>query len=98
MNPLVAQQLKQISSHVEELRDTLAKAYEQLDSVTETRDELQKRLWGYAREIALLKGNLEGVADMREENARLHQTIDELTERLRVVQHHVRGLGAHLRP
>ena len=98
MNPLVTQQLKQISNRVDDLRETLAKAYEQLDSVTEARDVLQKRIWGHAREIALYKGNFEGVSEMREENARLHKTIDELTGRLRDVQRHVRGLEAHFRP
>ena len=98
MNPLVAQQLKKISGRVDELRDTLSKAYEQLDAVTETRDDLQRRNWTQSRELALLKGNLDGVAEMREENARLHHIVDDLSGRLRTVLHHVRSLGSHFRP
>lgn len=98
MNRLVSQQIKQLAKNIEKLRDALSSTGEQLDSVTKARDELQRKTWTQARELALLRGGLDDVGRMRDENETLRTAVAEVKMRLRSVQGQVRGLETHLRP
>ena len=83
MNPLIAQRIKQIIKGIEDLKAELAETQEQVKNLTESRNELQKKNWAEAKEIAVFKERIEEVTELKEQNARLLAKVSEFEERLR---------------
>jgi len=83
MNPLIAQRVKQIIKGIEDLKAELAETQEQVKNLTESRNELQKKNWAEAKEIAVFKERIEEVTELKEQNARLLAKVSEFEERLR---------------
>ena len=83
MNPLIAQRIKQIIKGIEDLKAELVETQEQVKNLTESRNELQKKNWAEAKEIAVFKERIEEVTELKEQNARLLAKTSEFEERLR---------------
>ena len=83
MNPLIAQRIKQIIKGIEDLKAELVETQEQVKNLTESRNELQKKNWAEAKEIAVFKERIEEVTELKEQNARLLAKVSEFEERLR---------------
>jgi peptidoglycan hydrolase CwlO-like protein len=83
MNPLIAQRIKQITKGIEDLRSELLETQEQVKSLTDSRNELQKKNWALAKEIAVFKERIEDLTELKEQNARLLAKVSEFEERLR---------------
>ena len=83
MNPLIAQRIKQIVKGIEDLKTELVETQEQVKNLTESRNELQKKNWALAKEIAVFKERIEEVTELKEQNARLLAKTSEFEERLR---------------
>jgi peptidoglycan hydrolase CwlO-like protein len=83
MNPLIAQRVKQIVKGIEDLKAELLETQEQVKNLTESRNELQKKNWAEAKEIAVFKERIEEVTELKEQNARLLAKVSEFEERLR---------------
>ena len=98
MNPLVSQKIKQITKAVEDLKGELIEAQEQLENLTEIRNELQKKNWGQAKEIAVFKERLDELTDLRHENKRLIERIQEFEQRLQRILEYAEALEAEFRP
>jgi methyl-accepting chemotaxis protein len=98
MNPLVSQKIKQITKAVEDLKGELIEAQEQLENLTEIRNELQKKNWAQAKEIAVFKERLDELTDLRHENKRLIERIQEFEQRLQRILEYAEALEAEFRP
>ena len=98
MNPLVSQKIKQITKAVEDLKGELIEAQEQLENLTEIRNELQKKNWAQAKEIAVFKERLDELTDLRHENKRLIDRIQEFEQRLQRILEYAEALEAEFRP
>ena len=98
MNPLVAQRARQIAKGIEDLKAELALAQDQLESMTEVRDETQKKSWSQAKEMAVLKERVDELLALREDNERLVKQMETLEERLRRVLGVVETLESEFRP
>jgi Mg2+ and Co2+ transporter CorA len=98
MNPLVVQKIKQITKAIEDLKAELMEAQEQLENLTEVRNELQKKNWTQAKEIAVFKERLEELTDLRHENKRLIEHIQEFEQRLQRILEYAEALEAEFRP
>jgi peptidoglycan hydrolase CwlO-like protein len=83
MNPLIAQRIKQIIKGIEDLKAELVETQEQVKNLTESRNELQKKNWAEAKEIAVFRERIEEVTELKEQNARLLAKVSECEERLR---------------
>jgi peptidoglycan hydrolase CwlO-like protein len=83
MNPLIAQRIKQIIKGIEDLKAELVETQEQVKNLTESRNELQKKNWAEAKEIAVFRERIEEVTELKEQNARLLAKVSEFEERLR---------------
>jgi len=98
MNPLVAQRVRQIAKGIEDLKAELVLTREQLESMTEVRDEMQKKSWSQAKEMAVLKERVDELLALREDNERLAKQMEKLEERLRRVLGVVDTLEGEFRP
>jgi succinate dehydrogenase/fumarate reductase flavoprotein subunit len=96
MNPLVAQQIKQIAKGIEDLRRELAEAREEIERLTRARDDLQRRSWAQARETALYKAQLEDLAELKRENKRLTDLCQDFQQRLHRILDYAEALTDHL--
>jgi chromosome segregation ATPase len=85
MNPLVAQRIKQITKGIEELKAELLEAQRQIADLSEARNELQRKCWAQAKEIAVFKERVEELAPLKEQNALLLKQITDFEERLKRV-------------
>jgi len=83
MNPLIAQRIKQIIKGIDDLKVELVETQEQVKNLTESRNELQKKNWAEAKEIAVFRERIEEVTELKEQNARLLAKVSEFEERLR---------------
>ena len=97
MHPLIKQQIKQVAKGLDDLKAELARTREQLEAVTAAKDELQKKSWAQAKELALHKQELEELAGLRRENKRLAELRGEFEERLRRILDYSEALGAEFR-
>ena len=98
MNAMVATQLKQIAGLIEQLREELERANKQADTLTEARDDLQKKSWAQAKELSVFKEGIEDLADLRRENEELNEQSSEFEQRLRRILTYVRSLAVEYHP
>jgi hypothetical protein len=97
MNPMAAQLLKEIATNIDDIRIELARAREQVETVTKAKDDLQRRTWGQSREVHVLQERLEEFAEMKAENERFQKTRGEIEERLRRILKSTQALSAEFR-
>jgi chromosome segregation ATPase len=98
MNPLIGQRVKQITKGIEGLKAELTEAQQQLEDLAEARNELQKKCWAQAKEIAMFKERLEELGPLKEQNAQVLERLAELEERLRRVLSQTEALEAEFHP
>ena len=55
MNPMVARQIKELESQIEELRRQLTHAREQFEAMSASREDIQKKTWSQSREVHVLR-------------------------------------------
>lgn len=82
MNPLIIQRVKQITKGIEDLKAELVESQRQLEELGKARDELQKRFWAQAKEIAVFKERVEELSVLREQNAHLLEKMAGFEKRL----------------
>ena len=93
MNPLVAEQLKQIRQGVQDLCAILAQADEEVVRQTQARDRLQQLQWSQSKQIAVLKEGQEELPFLRKQNDELTKQCDEIRARLKRILQYTRALG-----
>jgi len=88
MNPLIVQRVKQITKGIEDLKAELVESQRQLEELGKARDDLQKKFWAQAKEIAVFKERVEELGTLREQNAALLEKIAGFEQRLgRILKH-----------
>jgi uncharacterized phage infection (PIP) family protein YhgE len=97
MNPLIAQRIKQIVKGIEDLKDELLETQEQLKTLAESRNELQRKNWAQAKEIAVFKERIEDLTALKTQNDRLVAKTAEFEERLRRILAHAETLESEFR-
>jgi regulator of replication initiation timing len=97
MNPLVAQQIKELGSQVDELRRELMHAREQLEAMSASREEMQRKSWSLSREVHVLRERLDQVGELQNENARYKSMVKDFEQRLRDVLKFTQALATQLR-
>ena len=97
MNPIVEQQLRQITALVEELRLTLVETKGLLKEKQQAYSELTQKYWGRGKEIAIISRNEEEFRALSEENERLHAQNRELQERLERILAYTKALSEEFR-
>ena len=97
MNPLITQRVKQVVKGIEDLKAELAESQRQLDELGKARDELQKKLWAQAKEIAVFRERVEELATLRAQNALLLDKMAGLEQRLARILKHADALEAEFR-
>ena len=97
MNPLIIQRVKQITKGIEGLKAELAEAQEQIEELEAARNDLQKKCWAQAKEIAVFKERTEELGPLRERNAALLEKIAGIEERLHRILRHAEALEAEFR-
>lgn len=98
MNAMIGSQIKQIEGYVGQLREAIEAANKQIDALSEARDELQKKSWAQAKEIAAYKEGLEEIAHLREENEALNKLAGDFEPRLRRILAQIRSLAVEYHP
>jgi len=98
MNPMISTQLKQITGYIEELRDELDRANTQSKTLSKARDELQKKSWAQAKELAVFKEGMDDLAELRKENEELNALNDNFEQRLRRILADLRSLAFEYHP
>jgi len=98
MNPLVAQQLKEITSLLERLKEQAVLTQSQLQSVSKARDDLQTKVWRHSREIHVLNERLEEFAELKRESEHFHKLRSEFETRLQDILRYTRALTAQIPP
>ncbi len=94
MNPHISQKVRQIAEGIEDLKMELLRAQEQMEKLAEARNELQKKFWAQAKELAVYKERLDEVEQMRAENERLVALTKEFGERLHRILEYTERLEA----
>ncbi|MCX5759563.1 MAG: hypothetical protein NTU83_13885 [Candidatus Hydrogenedentes bacterium] len=97
MNPLLAQQVKQIIRDIEDLKGDLRETREQLEHVTAGRDDLQTRFWTQAKELALFKERMDEFATLKSDNERYKSMQEEIAQRLARILEYTEALTAEIR-
>lgn len=98
MNPLVAQQLKEIARTVEELGESVRVLCGQLQTVSTAREDLQKKVWSQSREVHLLRQQLEEFPELKSQCEQFRSLKSDLEQRLQSVLSYARALGAEYHP
>lgn len=97
MNPLAAQQVKDILANVEALRRELANARQQLDAAAESREEVQRQAWSQSRELHVFRDQMKKVAELSAENEQYRLMTREFEQRLRDILRCTQALTVQLR-
>lgn len=97
MNPLLAQQVKQIIRDIKDLKADLREAQQQLERVTTARDELQQRFWTQAKELALFKERMEEFTALKADNERYKKMQEEIEQRLNRILEYTESLAGEIR-
>jgi hypothetical protein len=98
MNPLVAQQMKEITSAIDDLRIAMEHAESQNEFLGKSREELQRKFWSQSKELRVLQEQIDGVADLKRDSEQLHALKVAFQARLREILKCTRALGAEFGP
>ncbi len=97
MNPLLAQQVKQIIRDIKDLKSDLREANEQLERITVARDDLQTRFWSQSKELAIFKERMDEFATLKSDNERYKVIQEEIEQRLARILEYTEALTAEIR-
>ncbi|HNR35828.1 MAG TPA: hypothetical protein PKO36_11655 [Candidatus Hydrogenedentes bacterium] len=97
MNPLLAQQIKQILRDIKDLKTDLHETQRQLKKITAARDEMQTRLWSQSKELAVFKERMDEYATLKLENDRHKAMQEEIEQRLAKILEYTEALTAEIR-
>jgi len=92
MKPGLADKFKQINACLEELRERVQKADEQVESVGASREDLQKKVWSQSRE------QLDEFPELKRINDQYREMNSEFEQRLRDILSYTRALAAAMQP
>ena len=98
MKPELADKFKQINACLEEVRERVKKADEQLESVAVSREDLQKKVWSQSRELHILREQVEEFPELKRINDKYREMNEEFEQRLRDVLSYTRALAAAMQP
>lgn len=98
MKPSVADKFKQINACLDELRERVETADEQLQGVGKSREELQKKVWSQSRELHVLREQLDEFPEVKRINDEYREMNAEFEQRLREILSYTRALAAAFQP
>jgi len=85
MNPLVAQQLKEIAGGLNILKQELARQRQNIDEITTVRNTLQQKLWSQSRELSVLREGLQSLEQIQNENQKYRILKQNMEKQLRAI-------------
>lgn len=94
MKPALADRLKQINVCLDELRTRVQNADEQLQTLTKSREELQKKAWSQSRELHVLREQIDEFPEIKRINEEYRAMNAEFEKRLRDILGYTRALAA----
>lgn len=97
MNPLLAQQVKQILRDIKDMKADLRETQAQLEKVAAARDDLQTRFWSQAKELAVFKERMDEFVTLKSENERYKAMQQEIEDRLNRILEYTEALAAEIR-